>query len=137
MAFNFRKLEDERLTSLGTVEEIAGPGSTLSLIPANLAKPDAQVMVILTKANGLGDEFTCSKALSRALRSQEIPFGAILGCDIIETTNQYGKTYNTISFPVNRERQATLDHKIEKMKKAELPAPSIIDAKQVAQLLLY
>ena len=133
---NFRNLSAERLVSLGSVASVAGKGSILSLVPANLAKPASQVIVIITRADGLGEQFICSANLSRALRSGEVKFGAILKCDVVETTNKFGKAVNTISFPFT-EREPLIDHLIAKIKPAELPAPILTDRASIEQVIYY
>ncbi len=80
-----RKEADLSQQSLGTVQKIAGTGSSLSYNRKNFKNTSSRVSIEITKKNGDFVYLTCSKQLSTALRAGEVKLNQLLGFEVIET----------------------------------------------------
>jgi hypothetical protein len=131
MALNWKKLEEVQgnINSIGTLQELAGPGATLRLNKNSLENKatDAPrlVVTVINKA-GMADRVLCSPAVSRGLRAKTIKVGQLLAFPITEQTTrtvdeETGEyvTINVITMPASESIDINVDNIVVEAFKTE------------------
>jgi hypothetical protein len=122
MALNWKKLEQVQgnINSIGTLQELAGPGATLRLNKNSLENKAAdapRLVVTVINKDGMADRVLCSPAVSRGLRAKTIKVGQLLAFSVTEqttetvdeATGEYVKV-NVISMPASESIDINVDN---------------------------
>jgi hypothetical protein len=131
MSLNWKKLEEVQgnINSIGTLQELAGPGATLRLSKNSLENKSTdapRLVVTVINKQGMADRVLCSPAVSRGLRSKTIKVGQLLAFPITEQTTRTVDeetgayvTINVITMPASESIDINVDNIVVEAFKTE------------------
>jgi hypothetical protein len=131
MSLNWKKLEEVQgnINSIGTLQELAGPGATLRLSKNSLENKSVdapRLVVTVINKQGMADRVLCSPAVSRGLRAKTIKVGQLLAFPITEQTTRTVDeetgayvTINVITMPASESIDINVDNIVVEAFKTE------------------
>ncbi len=113
--------EENSLESYGTVKDLAGKGGTIGLIPKNVADASKRLVIIVGKKDGTSTPFSCSPAVSKAVRAKDITIGQLAGLEVLEVVFKNGDIGPMVCMPAGT-GSAVKTISIDKLKTEEVKA---------------
>jgi len=89
MKLQFKKREAVAQNSVGTLKQLAGPGTTIAFNPNNLANPDVRIVVsVIDKTSGDVANVYCSPRVSEGVRNKSIKLRDLVSYPVtVQTTS--------------------------------------------------
>jgi hypothetical protein len=99
---NWEQYTNKERTELGTLEQIAGKGTTISFVKSNFLDPSKRLIVVLKRTDGSSASITASPKVSELVRSKEITVSHLAGFPVCEQLTSDGETFAQIQMPTGQ-----------------------------------